>query len=157
MDLVTSRFTLDKLSIMNCTEAFTLDGGARTRGSFPHAKRAGDLLFVSGTSSRRPDNSIAGSSVSESGERVLCIRSQTQEVIKNIDRILAAAGASIQDLVEITVFLVNMSDFELYNETYGEFFTEQGPARTTVGVRELPHPDLLIEIKAVAFKPLDEK
>ena len=49
-----------------------------------------------------------------------------------------------------------MSDFDVYNETYGKFFTERGPARTTVGVRELPHPDLLIEMKAVAFKPLDE-
>ena len=87
---------------------------------------------------------------------MLCIRSQTEEVIGNIDKILATAGASIQDLVEVTAFLVNMSDFDVYNETYGKFFTERGPARTTVGVRELPHPDLLIEMKAVAFKPLDE-
>ena len=87
---------------------------------------------------------------------MLCIRSQTEEVIGNIDKILATAGASIQDLVEVTAFLVNMSDFDVYNETYGEFFTERGPARTTVGVMELPHPDLLIEMKAVAFKPLDE-
>ena len=87
---------------------------------------------------------------------MLCIRSQTEEVIGNIDKILATAGASIQDLVEVTAFLVNMNDFDVYNETYGKFFTERGPARTTVGVRELPHPDLLIEIRAVAFKPLDE-
>ena len=87
---------------------------------------------------------------------MLCIRSQTEEVIGNIDKILATAGASIQDLVEVTAFLVNMNDFDVYNETYGKFFTERGPARTTVGVRELPHPDLLIEIRAVAFKPFDE-
>lgn len=146
----------DKRSLVNPIEAFTLDSGAQTRGSFPHLKRAGDLLFVSGTSSRRPDNSIAGASLSRSGEKVLCIRSQTEEVIGNIDKILATAGASIKDLVEVTAFLVNMSDFDVYNETYGTFFTERGPARTTVGVRELPHPDLLIEMKAVAFKPLDE-
>ena len=151
-----SRFMSDKRSLVNPIEAFTLDGGAQTRGSFPHLKRAGDLLFVSGTSSRRPDNSIAGASLSRSGEKVLCIRSQTEEVIGNIDKILATAGASIQDLVEVTAFLVDMSDFDVYNETYGKFFTERGPARTTVGVRELPHPDLLIEMKAVAFKPLDE-
>ena len=100
-----SRFMSDKRSLVNPIEAFTLDGGAQTRGSFPHLKRAGDLLFVSGTSSRRPDNSIAGASLSRSGEKVLlAFRSQTEEVIGNIDKILATAGASIQDVVEVTAF-----------------------------------------------------
>ena len=136
--------------------AVTLKDRAKPRGAFPHVKRAGDFLFVSGTSSRRQDNSIAGSSLSASGEKELCIRVQTKEVLNNIDVILASVGASLQDVVEITVFLVDMSDFEAYNETYGQFFTSEGPARTTVAVRELPHPELLIEIKAVAFKPMTE-
>ncbi len=74
-------------------------------------------------------------------------------MIENIRDILAAAGASLEDLVDISTFLVDMRDFAAYNAVYSEFFTYEGPARTTVAVRQLPHPDLLIEIKAVAYKP----
>ncbi|MGE8642741.1 MAG: RidA family protein, partial [Achromobacter sp.] len=64
------------------------------------------------------------------------------------------AGATLADVVEISTFLVNMNDFGGYNQVYGEFFDADGPARTTVAVHQLPHPQLLIEIKAVAYKPL---
>ncbi|ROS01685.1 2-aminomuconate deaminase [Sinobacterium caligoides] len=131
-----------------------IEGKAKPRGRFPHFKRAGDFIYVSGTSSRRPDNSFVGVSVDEMGTTALDIRQQTSAVIENIADILQQAGASLDDLVEVSAFLVNMNDFGGYNETYAEYFTESGPTRTTVAVHQLPHPHLLIEIKAVAYKPL---
>ncbi len=131
-------------------------GKAKPRGRFPHYRRAGDFIYVSGTSSRLSDNSFAGVSVDEMGTTELCIERQTRAVIENIGGILEAAGASLNDVVEITSFLVNMNDFKGYNQVYGEYFTEDGPSRTTVAVHQLPHPHLLIEIKAVAYKPLTE-
>lgn len=139
---------------MSGSQSKVVEGKARPRGKYPHVKRAGDFLFVSGTSSRCADDSIAGAEVGSSGTLRLDIRVQTREVIQNIRDILRSAGAQLEDLVEISTFLVNMNDFAGYNEVYGEFFGYDGPARTTVGVRELPHPHLLIEIKAVAYKPL---
>jgi 2-aminomuconate deaminase len=79
---------------------------------------------------------------------------QTRAVIENIRDILQSAGAQLRDVVEISTYLVNMGDFAGYNEVYGEFFGYDGPARTTVAVHQLPHPHLLIEIKAMAYKPL---
>lgn len=134
------------------TQSHLLSEKAKPRGRFPHAKRAGDFVYVSGTSSRRPDNSFVGVDIID-GAKVLDVRQQTAAVIENIRDILRAAGADLDDLVQVTSFLVDMADFEAYNETYAEFFTESGPTRTTVAVRELPHPDLLIEIQAVAYKP----
>ena len=134
--------------------AVVVPGKATPRGRFPHVRRAGDFLFVSGTSSRRPDNSIAGASSDPMGTAVLDIREQTRVVIENIRDILASVGAGLEDVVEITSFLVDMSDFGGYNAVYGEFFGFDGPARTTVAVHQLPHPHLRIEIKAVAYKPL---
>jgi len=136
------------------TAATVVEGKATPRGRFPHLKRAGDFLFVSGTSSRRPDNSIAGAEADAMGTTRLDIRVQTRAVIENIRDILASAGAGLEDVVEISTFLVHMNDFGGYNEVYGEFFGFDGPARTTVAVHQLPHPHLLIEIKAVAYKPL---
>jgi 2-aminomuconate deaminase len=128
---------------------------ATPRGSYPHFRRAGDFIFVSGTSSRRPDNSIAGATPDGSGGVQFDIRAQTRAVIENIEAILVAAGAALGDVVEVSTFLVDMTDFAGYNEVYGQFFAAAtGPARTTVAVRELPHPHLRIEIKAVAYRPL---
>jgi len=127
---------------------------AKPRGKYPHYRRAGDFIFVSGTSSRRADNTIAGASLDGSGTMQFDIRAQTRATIENVADILEAAGASLADVVEICAFLVNMDDFDRYNETYGEYFGYDGPTRTTVAVRALPHPHLRIEIKAVAYKPL---
>jgi 2-aminomuconate deaminase len=139
---------------MKTTEAAVIPGKAKPRGRFPHFRRAGDFIFVSGTSSRRPDNSFEGVQVDAMGTTSLDIRAQTRAVIENIRDILASAGADLSDVVEISAFLVNMNDFGGYNEVYGQFFDETGPARTTVAVHQLPHPHLLIEIKAIAYKPL---
>jgi len=134
-------------------DSAVVPGKARPRGSFPHYRRAGDFIFVSGTSARRADDSIAGAEVGPGGRPALNIRRQTRAVLENIRDILAAAGASLADVVEVSTFLVNMADFDGYNEVYGEFFGFEGPARTTVAVSALPHPQLLIEIKAVAYRP----
>ena len=126
---------------------------ATPRGRFPHVRRAGDFLYVSGTSSRRPDNTFVGVSVDEMGVTDLDIRAQTRAVIGNIAEILQTEGVSLNDLVQVTTYLVNMNDFGGYNEVYAQHFTEAGPTRTTVAVHQLPHPHLLIEIQAVAHAP----
>ena len=134
-----------------------VEGKAKPRGKFPHIKRAGDFLFVSGTSARRPDNTIAGTEVDEFGTSRLDIRKQTRAVIENIRDILQSEGAQLQDVVEISAYLVNMNDFAGYNEVYSEYFGYEGPTRTTVAVHQLPHPHLLIEMKAMAYKPLGQE
>ena len=134
-------------------ESAVIPGKARPRGAYPHFHRAGDFIFVSGTSARRADDSIAGAERSADGRYRLDIRVQTRAVLENIRDILASAGAALADVVEVSTFLVNMDDFGGYNEVYGEFFGHDGPARTTVAVAALPHPQLLIEIKAVAYRP----
>ena len=128
-------------------------GKAQPRGRFPHAKVANGFVYVSGTSSRRPDNTFAGVQVDEMGTTDLDIRAQTRAVLDNISDILGACGASLSDLVSLTSYLVSMNDFAGYNEVYGEYFDESGPTRTTVAVHQLPHPHLLIEIQAVAALP----
>jgi len=132
-------------------------GKAKPRGRFPHIRRAGDFLFVSGTSSRRPDNTFAGASADEMGTAKLDIAAQTRAVIENIRDILAAEGAQLSDLVDLTAFLTNMNDFGDYNRVYGEYFDYTGPARTTVAVHQLPHPHIIIEIKATAYVPVRSK
>ncbi|WP_283636017.1 RidA family protein [Aquaticitalea lipolytica] len=126
------------------------------RGAYPHTKRVGDFIFVSGTSSRRPDNTIAGVNIiDEMGTKRLNAEVQTREVILNIEKNLAKEGASLKDVVDVTSFLVNMNDFAGYNKAYAEFFDkETGPTRTTVAVHQLPHPDLVVEIKVMAYKKL---
>jgi len=126
------------------------------RGAYPHNRRAGDFIFISGTSSRRADNTIAGVDIiDEMGTKRLNIEVQTREVLQNIEKNLKSAGASMSDVVDVTSFLVNMNDFAGYNKAYAEFFNaETGPARTTVAVHQLPHPDLVVEIKVMAYKPL---
>ncbi|MCK0130939.1 RidA family protein [Flavobacteriaceae bacterium F08102] len=124
------------------------------RGAYPHVKQVGDFIFVSGTSARRPDNSIAGVEViDEMGTKKLDIEAQTIAVLENIDRNLKKVGADLSDVVDVTSFLVNMNDFDGYNKAYGQFFDkETGPTRTTVAVHQLPHPDLVVEIKVIAYK-----
>ncbi|WP_217161561.1 RidA family protein [Streptomyces sp. AC512_CC834] len=135
------------------SDARVLQGRAVPRGRFPHLKVVGDLVFVSGTSSRLPDNTFVGVEVDAMGTTNLDIRAQTRAVIENIRDMLADVGAELHDIAQVTSYLVSMNDFGGYNEVYGEFFDERGPARTTVAVHQLPHPHLLIEIQAVAHLP----
>lgn len=126
---------------------------ATPRGKFPHVKVANGFAYVSGTSSRRPDNSFVGVEVDEMGVTNLDIRAQTNAVLDNIDDILADVGAGLDDLIQASVYLVNMNDFGGYNEVWAERFVQNAPTRTTVAVHQLPHPHLLIEIQAVAVLP----
>jgi len=143
--------------VATVAESFVVEGKATPRGRFPHAKVVGDLVFVSGTSSRRPDNTIDGVEVDTLGSATLDIKAQTRAVLENIKDILAAVGAELTDLAQVTVYLVSMDDFDGYNEVYAEYFDETGPTRTTVAVHQLPHPHLLIEIQAIACRPGTEK
>lgn len=127
-----------------------VEGKATPRGKYPHLKKVGNFLFLSGTSSRRPDNTFEGVEVDEMGTTNLDIRKQTRAVIENIRDILKEEGADLSNVVDVTTFLVNMNDFGGYNEVYGEFFDHEGPTRTTVAVHQLPHPHLLVEMKVVA-------
>ena len=133
-------------------ESKVIKDKATPRGKFPHVKQVGDFIYISGTSSRRPDNSFEGVEVDLFGTTNLDIRKQTRAVIENIRDILNEVGADLKDIIDITSFLVNMNDFGGYNEVYAEYFDYEGPTRTTVAVHQLPHPHLLIEIKAVAYK-----
>ncbi|MEO1438337.1 MAG: RidA family protein [Bacteroidota bacterium] len=135
-------------------ESKVLDGKAQPLGNYPHVKRVGDFIYVSGTSSRRPNNTHVGAEKQEDGTFQLDIRLQTQAVIENIGKLLEGIGASLSDVIDITTFLVDITDFKGYNEVYGTFFDHTGPTRTTVAVHQLPHPNLLIEIKAIAYRPL---
>lgn len=125
------------------SDARTVAGKAAPLGKYPHVKVSGELLFVSGTSARRADDTVAGTD----------IRTQTRAVLENVRDHLRSAGADLADLVQVTTYLVSMDDFAGYNEVYGTFFDAGGPARTTVAVHQLPRPDLLIEIQAVARRP----
>ena len=133
-------------------ESKVIDDKAKPLGAYPHFKKVGDFIFVSGTSSRREDNSHEGVEIDENGNVTMDIKAQTHAVIKNIEATLKEAGASLDDLVEVSTFLVNMDDFKGYNAVYGQYFDHSGPARTTVAVHQLPHPHLLIEIKAIAYR-----
>jgi 2-aminomuconate deaminase len=136
------------------TAAVLVEGKARPRGRFPHLRRAGDFVYVSGTSSRRPDGSFVGAEADELGTTKLDIAAQTRAVIENIRDLLGAVGGDLSNVVNISTFLVNMNDFGGYNAVYAEYFDETGPARTTVAVHQLPHPHLLIEISCVAHLPI---
>jgi 2-aminomuconate deaminase len=128
---------------------------AKPRGAYSHVRRAGDFLFTAGISSRRPDNTIAGASADAMGALTADITEQTRVVLANIQAILAGEGAAMDDVVEVSAYLVDMGDFAAYNAEYARWFGHlpKPPARTTVAVHQLPHPQLRIEIKAVAYKP----
>lgn len=138
--------------LMTSSKARVVPGKATPRGAYPHVKSVGDLVWVSGTSSRRADDSFAGVELGADGAVSLDIAEQTRAVITNIADLLATEGLGLQHLVQVTSYLVDMADFAGYNAAYAEFFDHAGPTRTTVAVRELPHPHLLIEITAVAHR-----
>ena len=131
-----------------------LSDKAQPLGNYPHVKRVGDFIYVSGTSSRRADNTHVGAEKDAEGNWHLDIKKQTKAVIENIGLLLDSMNADLSNVIDITTFLVDMKDFKGYNAVYGTFFNHTGPTRTTVAVHQLPHPNLLIEIKAVAYLPL---
>lgn len=121
-------------------------------GLYPHARRVGDLLFLSGVGPReRGTKKIPGVELDENGEIVSYdIAAQCHSVFKNVRLILEAAGSGWENLVDVTVFLTNMKDdFPTYNQIYAEYFRENQPCRTTVEISSLPTP-IAIELKVIA-------
>lgn len=121
-------------------------------GAYPHARRAGPFLFLSGVGPRLPGSGdIPGNVYDDSGELAAYdIEAQCHSVFANIRAILEAAGARWEDLVDITVFLTDMQrDFATFNRIYGEYFDDHRPCRTTVEVGALPTP-IAIELKCIA-------
>jgi 2-aminomuconate deaminase len=121
-------------------------------GAYPHARRVGNLLFLSGVGPRSPrDNSIPGNVLDDQGKLVSYdIEAQCRQVFANVRAVLEASGARWEDLVDVTVYLTDMQrDFPSYNRLYAEYFTTAQPCRTTLGITALPTP-IAIELKCVA-------
>jgi 2-aminomuconate deaminase len=112
-------------------------------GNYPHYRRVGDLLFLSGVGPRNPDGTIPSGG----------IEAQTRSVFENVRRILEAAGSSWENLVDVTVYLTNMKDdFPVYNRLWAEYFPNSHACRTTLGIVSLPTP-ISIELKCIAYEP----
>ncbi|WP_326539289.1 RidA family protein [Pseudorhodoferax sp.] len=120
-------------------------------GAYPRTRRAGDWIYVSGLSARLADGSIDGVSRLPGRSVHRDAGVQTRRVLCHLAEVLQAAGARLADCVDITVFLTDRADFDVYNQVYAEHFAQDGPARTTVVVRGLPHADMVVEMKAVAW------
>ena len=121
-------------------------------GLYPHARRVGDLLFLSGVGPReRGSLSIPGVEHNDDGSiRSYDIEAQCRSVFRNVRYILEDAGSSWENIVDVTVFLTNMErDFEIYNRLYAEHFADNRPCRTTVEINRLPTP-IAIELKVIA-------
>ena len=121
-------------------------------GRYPHARRVGSLLFLSGIGPRTPGSAdIPGVELDANGDVISYdIEAQCRAVFRNVRVVLEEAGSSWQKLVDVTVFLTNMrDDFKTYNRIYSQYFRENQPSRTTVGVSALPTP-IAIELKCIA-------
>ena len=121
-------------------------------GAYPHAKRVGNLLFLSGVGPRKPNSKNIPGAVIDTRGKILSydIEKQCHAVFKNVKTILEDSGSSWDNLVDVTVFLTNMkNDFHSYNHIYTEYFSDNLPCRTTVEVLSLPTP-IAIELKCIA-------
>ena len=121
-------------------------------GLYPHARRVGNLLFLSGVGPReKGTKKIPGVELDANGEIVSYdIEAQCRSVFKNVRLILESANSSWEKIVDVTVFLTNMKDdFQIYNKIYAEYFAENQPCRTTVEINKLPTP-IAIELKVIA-------
>ncbi len=131
------------------------DAAPKPVGAYPHARRVGNLLFLSGVGPRDPaTNAIPGNVYNTDGSLAAYdIQAQCRQVFANVRAVLEAAGARWEDLVDVTVFLTDMArDFAAYNRIYAEHFTNAQPCRTTLGITALPTP-IAIELKCIAVFP----
>ena len=124
---------------------------AEAVGPYPHARRAGSLLFVSGIGPRRRGSKeIPGATIDAQGKvTAYDIEAQCRSVFENLRYILEDAGTSWDRIVDVTAFLTDMNDFAAYNKVYAEHFPDNRPARTTVEVSRLPTP-IAVELKVIA-------
>ncbi len=127
-------------------------------GAYPHARRHGDVLYLSGVGPRQAgSNEIPGGPIvdGDGNARDYDIRAQTEAVIENVRAVLEACGATLDDVIDVTAFLVDMDrDFKGYNEVYAKHFTSIQAARTTIAIRALPTP-IAVEFKVIAKAPAD--
>jgi len=137
---------------MNINDEISSDKAPEPVGAYPHARKVGNLLFLSGVGPRqRGSKEIPGVTLDSNGNIIeYDIEKQCHSVFQNVKLILEASGARWEDLVDVTVFLTNMkSDFKTFNKIYAEYFKENPPCRTTVEVNALPTP-IAIELKCIA-------
>jgi 2-aminomuconate deaminase len=133
-------------------EVINTDQAAKPLGAYPHARRVGNLLFLSGIGSRSAkDNSIPGLEQDANGNIVKYdIEAECHSVFANVKAVLEASGSKWENMVDVTVYLTNMKDdFPKYNKIYGEYFKDVQACRTTVEVKSLPTP-IAIELKVIA-------
>src|SRR5580765_3454747 len=133
-------------------ELINTDNAAKPLGAYPHARRVGNLLFLSGIGSRvAKDNSIPGLELDAAGNILKYdIEAECHSVFANVKAVLEASGSSWDKIVDVTVFLTNMKkDFPVYNKIYADYFTAVQACRTTVEVKSLPTP-IAIELKVIA-------
>ena len=133
-------------------EIIKTDQAAKPLGAYPHARRVGNLLFLSGIGSRTAkDNSIPGLELDTEGNIIKYdIEAECHSVFANVKAVLEASGSSWDKIIDVTVFLTNMkNDFPVYNNIYAEYFTGVDACRTTVEVKSLPTP-IAIELKVIA-------
>lgn len=133
-------------------EIIIANNAATPLGAYPHARKVGNLLFLSGIGSRSAtDNSIPGLELDKDGNILKYdIEKECHQVFANVKAVLEASSSSWDKIVDVTVFLTNMKkDFALYNKIYGEYFKEVQACRTTVEVKSLPTP-IAIELKVIA-------
>jgi 2-aminomuconate deaminase len=126
---------------------------AKPLGTYPHARKVGNLLFLSGIGSRSAkDDSIPGLEMDAAGNIVKYdIEAECHQVFANVKAVLEASGSSWNNIIDVTVFLTNMKkDFPIYNKIYGEYFSNVQACRTTVEVKSLPTP-IAIELKVIAI------
>lgn len=133
-------------------EIINTNSAAQPLGAYPHARKAGNLLFLSGIGSRSAiDNTIPGLKVDEQGKILKYdIEAECHAVFANVKAILEACGSKWENIIDVTVFLTNMKDdFPLYNKIYGDYFKDVQACRTTVEILSLPTP-IAIELKVIA-------
>lgn len=134
------------------SEIINTETAAKPLGAYPHARRVGNLLFLSGIGSRSAkDNSIPGLQMDSEGNIIRHdIEAECHSVFANVKAVLEASGSSWDKIVDVTVFLTHMKkDFPVYNKVYGEYFKDVQACRTTVEVKSLPTP-IAIELKVIA-------
>ena len=137
-------------------KSISINNAPKPVGLYPHARRVGNLLFLSGVGPRvagsnESDSIVPGLELDQNGNFIsFDFEAQCRSVFENVRIILEASGSSWGELVDVTVFLVNMKrDFQLYNRLYAEYFKDNLPCRTTVEISSLPTP-IAIELKCIA-------
>lgn len=155
IDAVTEALRRTAEAIVNRVfiKSYTLPGKARPKGSFPHVKRVENLVFVSGTSSRRPDESFAGVTVFPDGSLMHDTFEQTRETMANISDILGTLLLEPDHIVSLEAFLINIEDRAQFHDAIAPIFKKVLPAITVTQAKALPHPHQAVMVKAVARFP----